>query len=108
MQAAFAPMAYEQARLENDPARLELALDVVRISVVAIIFMAPLGAIIMTVSGPLLLNKITGEEVRRHRLLSWLRMTRQLQPVRRQKKLDARRQREPNGDENQAQQTLDQ
>ena len=70
--------------MDKDPEKIEFALDVVRISVVAIIFLAPLGAVIMMISGPLLLNKITGEEAQRQRYLSYLAMVNQLQPVRTQ------------------------
>lgn len=73
-------MAYQRTT-EEDPEHIELALDVVRISIVAVIFLAPLGAIIMMISGPLLLNKITMEEHERERRLSYLRI-RSLQPVR--------------------------
>ncbi|KYQ46953.1 Sodium/hydrogen exchanger-like domain-containing protein 1 [Trachymyrmex zeteki] len=85
MQAALAPMAFERARKEGDPTKIELALDVVRISVIAIVFLAPLGAIGMMTSGPYLLNKINIEEHRRERELSYLRIV-ALQPVRRRKK----------------------
>ncbi|XP_018363833.1 PREDICTED: sodium/hydrogen exchanger 9B1-like isoform X1 [Trachymyrmex cornetzi] len=85
MQAALAPMAFERARKEGDPTKIELALDVVRISVIAIVFLAPLGAIGMMASGPYLLNKINIEEHRRERELSYLRIV-ALQPVRRRRK----------------------
>lgn len=73
-------MAYQRT-IEEDPEHIELALDVVRISIVAVIFLAPLGAIIMMISGPLLLNKITIEEQEKERRLSYLHI-RSLQPVR--------------------------
>ncbi|XP_043497108.1 sodium/hydrogen exchanger 9B1-like [Polistes fuscatus] len=78
--AGLAPMAYQRT-IEENPEHIELALDVVRISIVAVIFLAPLGAIIMMISGPLLLNKITIEEQERERRLSYLHI-RSLQPVR--------------------------
>ncbi|XP_043275647.1 putative SLC9B1-like protein SLC9B1P1 [Venturia canescens] len=81
LQAALAPMTYENAKLENDPVKVEIALDVMRISVVSIIFLAPLGAVIMMVSGPLLLNRTAEEETTRERHLSHLRKTNQLQPI---------------------------
>ncbi|KAG7212671.1 hypothetical protein KM043_012951 [Ampulex compressa] len=81
LQAALAPMAYEHARMEEDAEKIELALDVVRISVIAIVFLAPLGAIVMMATGPFLLNKISLEEHRRERELSYLRIV-SLQPVR--------------------------
>lgn len=74
-------MAFERARKEGDPAKIELALDVVRISVVAIVFLAPLGAIAMMSTGPFLLNKISIEEQQRERELSYLHIV-SLQPVR--------------------------
>ncbi|XP_015109039.1 putative SLC9B1-like protein SLC9B1P1 [Diachasma alloeum] len=80
LQAALAPMALEEARLTDDENEISLAMDVVRISVVAIVFLAPLGAIIMMVSGPLLLNRLEEDEINRHRELSFLRWT-SLQPV---------------------------
>ncbi|XP_018353588.1 PREDICTED: sodium/hydrogen exchanger 9B1-like isoform X1 [Trachymyrmex septentrionalis] len=85
MQAALAPMAYERARKEGDPTKIELALDVVRISVMAIIFLAPLGAIGMMNTGPYFLNKIDIEEQRRERALSYLRIV-ALQPARKRRK----------------------
>ncbi|XP_063972582.1 sodium/hydrogen exchanger 9B1-like isoform X2 [Diachasmimorpha longicaudata] len=80
LQAALAPMALEEARLIDDEKEISLAMDVVRISVVAIVFLAPLGAIIMMVSGPLLLNRLEEDEINRNRELSFLRWT-SLQPV---------------------------
>ncbi|XP_071571560.1 sodium/hydrogen exchanger 9B1 [Temnothorax nylanderi] len=85
LQAALAPMAFERARKEGDPTKIELALDVVRISVIAIVFLAPLGAIGMMTSGPYLLNKISIEEHQRERELSYMRIV-ALQPVRTRKK----------------------
>lgn len=78
-------MAFERARKEADPTKIELALDVVRISVIAIVFLAPLGAIGMMNSGPSLLNKISIEEQQRERELSYMRIV-ALQPVRTRKK----------------------
>lgn len=84
-QAALAPMAFERARKEGVPEKIELALDVVRISVIAIVFLAPLGAIGMMTSGPFLLNKIGIEEQRRERALSYKRIV-AMQPVRTRRK----------------------
>lgn len=78
-------MAFERARKEADPTKIELALDVVRISVIAIVFLAPLGAIGMMTSGPCLLSKISIEEHQRERELSYIRII-ALQPVRTRKK----------------------
>ncbi|KAG5344392.1 SL9B1 protein, partial [Acromyrmex charruanus] len=85
LQAALAPLAFEQAVKEGDPMKIELALDVVRMSVIAIIFLAPLGAIGMMSSGPYLLNKISIEEHRRERESSYLRIV-ALQPKRHRKR----------------------
>lgn len=73
-------MAFERARKEDDPTKIELALDVVRISVIAVVFLAPLGAIGMMTSGPYFLNKISIEEHQRERELSYARIV-ALQPV---------------------------
>ncbi|XP_015601943.2 sodium/hydrogen exchanger 9B1 isoform X2 [Cephus cinctus] len=89
LQAALAPMAYEQASKTNDTKAIELAVDLVRISVVAIVFMAPLGAILMMLTGPILLGKATQEESQRERELSYLRIV-SLQPVRQRKKKSKR------------------
>ncbi|XP_014479555.1 PREDICTED: sodium/hydrogen exchanger 9B1-like [Dinoponera quadriceps] len=88
LQAALAPMAFERARHEGDPAKIELALDVVRISVIAIVFLAPLGAMCMMNTGPFLLNKISFEEQRRERELSYMHIV-SLQPVRTRRKKKA-------------------
>lgn len=82
-QAALAPMALQHAREIGDENEISLAIDVVRISVVAMIFLAPLGAVIMMIFGPLLLNKIEQNEINEKRHLSILRWT-SLQPVRRE------------------------
>ncbi|XP_043686655.1 sodium/hydrogen exchanger 9B1-like [Vespula pensylvanica] len=80
LQAALAPMTYERTTEEN-PKQIELALDVIRMSIVAIVFLAPLGAIVMMISGPILLNKLSMEEHERERRLSYFRI-RSLQPIR--------------------------
>lgn len=74
-------MAFERARKEDDPTKIELALEVVRISVIAIVFLAPLGAIGMMTAGPYFLKKISIEEVQRERALSYARII-ALQPIR--------------------------
>lgn len=79
-QAALAPMALEQAWEDKDLAEMEFAIDILRISVLAIILLAPLGSIIMMTTGPILLNKISEEEQQRHRRISYLRLV-SLQPV---------------------------
>lgn len=80
-------MAFERARKEDDPTNIELALDVVRLSVITIVFLAPLGALGVMTSGPFFLNKISIEEQKRERELSYTRIV-ALQPVikRKQKK----------------------
>jgi len=78
-------MAFERARKEGDPTKIELALDVVRISVITIVFLAPFGAMSMMTSGPYLLNKVDIEEHRRERELSYLRIV-ALQPVKKRRK----------------------
>ncbi|XP_033228110.1 sodium/hydrogen exchanger 9B1-like isoform X2 [Belonocnema kinseyi] len=80
LQAALAPLALEQARSTENRTDIETAIDVVRLSVVAIVFLAPLGAIIMMAAGPMLLNQITAEEQESKRRLSYLRIV-SLQPV---------------------------
>lgn len=77
-------MAFERARKEDDPTKIELALDVVRISVIAIVLLAPLGTLGMMTSGPFFLNKISIEEHQRERELSYARLI-ALQPVRTRK-----------------------
>ncbi|KAL0132537.1 hypothetical protein PUN28_000351 [Cardiocondyla obscurior] len=86
LQAAIAPIAFEHATRENDPTRIELALEVIRISVIAIVFLAPLGAFGIMTSGPYLLRKISIEEHQRKRELSYMRIV-ALQPVRKRKKI---------------------
>lgn len=78
-------MAFERARKEDDPTKIELALDVMRISFITIVFLAPLGAFCMMTSGPFLLNKISIEEQQRERELSYAH-TIALQPVIKRKK----------------------
>lgn len=73
-------MTYERTT-EESPEQIELALDVVRISIVAIVILAPLGAIVMMISGPILLNKFSMEEHERERRLSYIRIQ-SLQPIR--------------------------
>ncbi|XP_076235687.1 sodium/hydrogen exchanger 9B1 [Calliopsis andreniformis] len=79
LQAALGPMAYERVRNEPDNENIELALDVVRVSVVAILFLAPIGAFSINTLGPILLNQVTAEKYERDRALSYLRIL-SLQP----------------------------
>ncbi|KAJ8680470.1 hypothetical protein QAD02_016257 [Eretmocerus hayati] len=94
LQAALAPMTLEQAEKDDDPGEMEKAIDVVRLSVVSVMILAPLGAMIMMMTGPLLLNKTSYEEHQRRRELSYLRLL-SLQPVRRRRsqRIDNRRSR---------------
>lgn len=78
-------MAFEHARNTVDVNEIDLAVEIVRMSVTAIVLLAPLGAICITNSGPYLLNKITVEEHKRERELSYLRII-ALQPFRPPKK----------------------
>ncbi|XP_058809753.1 sodium/hydrogen exchanger 9B1-like [Phymastichus coffea] len=82
LQAALAPMTYEQAKLNDDERELQLAEDVVKMSAVSILFLAPLGAIVMMLTGPRLLNQTSLEEHRRRRELSRIKLL-SLQPVQR-------------------------
>nr|XP_034184731.1 sodium/hydrogen exchanger 9B1-like [Osmia lignaria]XP_034184732.1 sodium/hydrogen exchanger 9B1-like [Osmia lignaria] len=79
LQAAMAPMAYERVRHRANGRMIELAVDVVKVSVLTMLFLAPIGAILINLTGPILLNKITKEEQRRKRELSYLRIL-SLQP----------------------------
>ncbi|XP_029052973.1 uncharacterized protein LOC114880765 [Osmia bicornis bicornis] len=79
----MAPMAYERVRNRGNGRTIELAVDVVKVSVLTMLFLAPIGAILINLTGPILLNKITEEEQRRKRELSYLRIL-SLQPFSRQ------------------------
>ncbi|XP_076683997.1 sodium/hydrogen exchanger 9B1 isoform X2 [Andrena cerasifolii] len=83
--AALAPMAYERECSEQNMEKKQLALDIVRLSVLTILFLSPIGAFAITTSGPFLLNKITDEQYQRDRELSYLRiLSLQPTPTRRQ------------------------
>ncbi|XP_053596415.1 putative SLC9B1-like protein SLC9B1P1 [Microplitis demolitor] len=81
LQATLAPLTLEHAGQREHPEIISLATDVLRMSVVSILFLAPLGAIIMMATGPVLLNKIDEETKTRRRQLSFLQWS-SLQPVR--------------------------
>lgn len=66
-------MAYEHVQNKSDIEKVELALDVVRISVVTILFLAPIGAFVITFSGPILLNQINVEEHPMNTKLNYLK-----------------------------------
>ncbi|XP_076653046.1 sodium/hydrogen exchanger 9B1 [Halictus rubicundus] len=62
LQAALGPMAFERLKAKPDNENLQMAMDVMKISVVAVFFLAPIGAFVITFSGPRLLNQITIKE----------------------------------------------
>ncbi|XP_017787418.1 PREDICTED: sodium/hydrogen exchanger 9B1-like [Habropoda laboriosa] len=75
LQAALGPMAYEQVRYQRENReQVEMALDILRLSVITILFLAPIGASLITIGGPLLLEQVTDEERRRDRELSYLKL----------------------------------
>lgn len=67
-------MAYEHESSERNMEKEKLALDIIRVCMVTILFLSPIGAFAMTTSGPFLLNKITDEEYQRDRELSYIRI----------------------------------
>ncbi|XP_017756000.1 PREDICTED: sodium/hydrogen exchanger 9B1-like [Eufriesea mexicana] len=74
IQAALGPMAYEHLRSnENKLEDINVALDIVRISVITILFLAPIGSSLITFTGPVLLEQTTVEQRQRARELSYLR-----------------------------------
>ena len=75
----MAPLALEQARAIENATEIDLGIDLVRLSVLSIVILAPLGAIIMMATGPILLKQITAEERESKRRLSYLRRV-SLQP----------------------------
>lgn len=56
-QAAIGLIALDMAREQNDPASTAIAVDVLAISVLAILITAPAGAIMMKLRGEYLLRK---------------------------------------------------
>lgn len=75
-------MTLEQALRDKNDEEIFYATDIARIAVLAILVFSPLGALVMMSTGPHLLNKVTDEELRRRRELSYLKIV-SLQPVRR-------------------------
>ncbi|XP_046737135.1 putative SLC9B1-like protein SLC9B1P1 [Diprion similis] len=75
VQAALAPMAYEHALAKNNTRELELAEDVLKVSVLAILFLAPIGAMIMMITGPHLLSRISADAIEERRLQSLRTLT---------------------------------
>ncbi|XP_076300112.1 sodium/hydrogen exchanger 9B2-like [Lasioglossum baleicum] len=60
--AALAPLAFERLKSIPENENLQMAMDVMKICAVAVFFLAPIGAFVITFSGPRLLNQITVEE----------------------------------------------
>lgn len=83
-------MTLEQAQRDENPDEIELAVDLVRMAVISIIILAPLGAIVMMLTGPVLLSKTSAEEYRRRREISYFRIL-SLQPVRQSRSLPEER-----------------
>ncbi|KAK1116508.1 hypothetical protein K0M31_018971 [Melipona bicolor] len=74
VQAALGPMAYEHLRNEKFSEELEMAEDIVKVSVVAILFLSPIGASLISRTGPILLDRATEEQRQREREMSYLRI----------------------------------
>lgn len=68
------PMAYEHLRNEKFSEELEMAEDIVKASVVAILFLSPIGASLISRTGPILLDRTTEEQRQREREMSYLRI----------------------------------
>lgn len=69
-------MALEEAILFQNKDDIKIARDMVKMSVLAVVILAPLGATVMMLTGPKLLNKVSEEEHQRRRELSRLRILR--------------------------------
>lgn len=67
-------MAYEHLRNEKFSEELEMAEDIVKASVVAILFLSPIGASLISRTGPILLDRTTEEQRQREREMSYLRI----------------------------------
>lgn len=63
-------MAYENALSKNNTLEIDLAEEVLQVSVMAIVLLAPLGALIIMVTGPHLLNRLSNEAIIERRLQS--------------------------------------
>lgn len=83
--AALGPLAYERVHNKADIEKIEMALDVVRISVLTILVLAPVGAFIITFLGPILLNQISVEEQPVNSNLNYLRRLSLLPPQKSQR-----------------------
>ena len=68
------PMAYEHLRNEKFTEELGMAEDIVKISVVTILFLSPIGASLISRTGPILLSRATEEQRQREREMSYLRI----------------------------------
>jgi len=66
-------MALERAIKIDDPEKIEMALDMVRLGVICVVFLSPFSSFAMMTTGPLLLSKITLEQYQRQRALSYAR-----------------------------------
>lgn len=73
LKAALGPLAYEQLRNNEGNEEFEMALDIVRLSVLTF-FLAPIGYFLMNYIGPIFLEKITEEQRQKERELSYLRI----------------------------------
>ena len=68
-------MAYEHLRNEKLLSEeLEMAEDIVKVSVVTILFLSPIGASLISRTGPILLSRVTKEQRQREREMSYLRI----------------------------------
>ncbi|XP_068985754.1 sodium/hydrogen exchanger 9B1-like [Bombus flavifrons] len=74
IQAALGPMAYEHLRNGEESEELQMAMDIVKVSVVTILFLSPIGASLISYTGPILLVQTTAEQRQRDRELSYLRI----------------------------------
>ena len=72
--AALGPMAYEHLRNGEESEELQMAMDIVKVSVVTILFLSPIGASLISYTGPILLVQTTAEQRQRDRELSYLRI----------------------------------
>ncbi|CAD1479948.1 unnamed protein product [Heterotrigona itama] len=74
IQAALGPMAYEHLRNEKFSEELGMAEDIVKVSVVTILFLSSIGASLINRTGPILLSRATEEQRQREREMSYLRI----------------------------------
>ncbi|XP_078040755.1 sodium/hydrogen exchanger 9B2 [Augochlora pura] len=62
LQAALGPMAYERLKENPEHEGVQMALEVMRISVITVLFLAPVGTVAITVTGPILLEQSVVED----------------------------------------------